>query len=148
MRCWPLPRTHNLLWQWQAVWTALHTTMLSFHRKLRWKESSWQLSILKSSVCIHFHSPLTKLLECLPQLTQIRHSSPLLQMVKALLVKVPHTISHVHSCDLHSYLECSSFVQLTQTFTHSLRFRIDLHFLQWISLAASRLLFALSWLAQ
>lgn len=147
------PSGNNLLWQWQAV-CSLHTTVQSSYRKVSRKESCWQLSILKVSLCAPFCPPLAKLLDRLPLLTWIWQTTPghsptppQLQIGRALLVKSPHAISQVHSCDLLSHRDYSSFVRWTRTLTHPLRFRINLCLLQPLALAASRLLFALLWLA-
>lgn len=141
-------------WQWQAA-CSLHTTVLSSHRKVSGKESGWQLSILKVSLCAPFRPPLAKLLDRLPLLTHIWQTSPghsptppWLQIGRASLVKSPHAVSQVHSCDLLPHRDYSSFVRWTRTLTHPLRFRIDLCLLQRFALAASGLLLALSWLVR
>lgn len=43
--------------------------------------------------------------------------TPELQIAVVPLVKAPPTVSYIHSCDLLSYLEWSSFVGLTQSLT-------------------------------
>lgn len=132
------PSGNNLLWQWQAV-CSLHPTVLSSYWKVSQKESCWQLSILKVSLCAPFCPPLAKLLDLdrLPLLTWIWQTTPghsptppQLQIGRALLVKSPHAISQVHSCDLLPHRDYSSFVRWTRTLTHPLRFRINVCLLQ------------------
>lgn len=61
-------------WQWQAA-CSLHTQCClptkTNKKKVSRKESGWQLSILKVSLCAPFRPPLAKLLDRLPLLTQI-----------------------------------------------------------------------------